>query len=364
MTTTVDIVNRGLQVLGTRTTVTAAELLASSSNEAIQANLILENTRDDTLRMAPWNCATTFANLTYITSLPGTPENTSPYTTLWQPGQPRPPFVYEFQYPVDCLRPCWVVPQSQQGIVGSIPIYPVSTGFSPSSYNGPAVLYKVVIDQFYPITVAAVNDGGQNYDPGDVITLASGVAGAVPIGAPVQLRVLTTLDGAVLTVEVITQINGSATPLGGSYFARQPNPVAQGSIASNDGVAAIGSGATFNLTYGAQVDQRVIVTNQEFPILAYVKQVTDPNVMDTSFQSAWSDILGAKLCMALTGDKTLANMAVGRANATISQARKADGNEGLTVNDVTPDFIRARGLTGYEFGGVSGFDWGPLYPLW
>lgn len=363
MTTVVDIVNRGLQVLGTRTTVTAAELAASSSNESIQANLILNNTRDDTLRMAPWNCATTFANLTYITSLPGTPENTSPSTSLWQPGQPRPPFAYEFQYPVDCLRPCWIVPQSQQGI-GGVPIYPVSTGFSPSAYNSPAVLFKIVIDQFYPVTAAEVQDGGTNYGVGDTITLASGAAGAVPIGAPVKLRVLTTLDDAVATVEVINQVAGSATPLGGSYFARQPNPVAQGSAIGTGGASTQGSGATFNLIYGAQGDQRVIVTNQEFPILAYVKQVIDPNVMDTLFQSAWSDILGAKLCMALTGDKTLANMAVGRANESITQARKADGNEGLTVNDVTPDFIRTRGIIGYDWGGGTSFDWGPLYPLW
>ena len=33
----VDLVNRSLQTLGTRTTVTAAELAANGSNEAIQA---------------------------------------------------------------------------------------------------------------------------------------------------------------------------------------------------------------------------------------------------------------------------------------------------------------------------------------
>ena len=41
MTDNVDIVNRALQVIGTRTTVTAAELANQTSNEAIQANLIL-----------------------------------------------------------------------------------------------------------------------------------------------------------------------------------------------------------------------------------------------------------------------------------------------------------------------------------
>ena len=115
MTDNVDIVNRALQVIGTRTTVTAAELANQTSNEAIQANLILTQYRDQLLRMAPWDCALNYANLTYITSVPGTPENTSPVTTLWQKGQPAPPYAYEYQYPVDCLRACFIIPANQTG---------------------------------------------------------------------------------------------------------------------------------------------------------------------------------------------------------------------------------------------------------
>src|SRR5882757_4814998 len=110
MTDLTDIVNIGLQYLGTRTTITAANLANNDKNEAIQANLILTKLRDQTLRMAPWNCALNTANLTYITSVPGTPENTSAATSLWAKGQPPPPWAYEYQYPVDCLRPCWIIP--------------------------------------------------------------------------------------------------------------------------------------------------------------------------------------------------------------------------------------------------------------
>ena len=39
-----------------------------------------------------------------------------------------------------------------------------------------------------------------------------------------------------------------------------------------------------------------------------------------------------------------ANMPTKDANEQIQIARAADGNEGLTINDVTPDWIRTRGI--------------------
>ena len=52
------------------------------------------------------------------------------------------------------------------------------------------------------------------------------------------------------------------------------------------------------------------------------------------------------------------------ANAAIEAARTADGNEGLSINDVTPDWIRFRGTDFYDpySGPYSGFDWGGLFP--
>lgn len=358
MTTDVDIVNRALQAIGTRTTVTALELANNGSNEAIQANLVREQIRDDLLRMAPWNCGMKFANIDWITAVPGTPENTSPATTLWVPGQPAPPWTYEYQYPVDCLRPCWIIPANQTGYGSAVPITTAVTGGAAAFWQGPPVKFKVATDEFYPVTAATVAAGGTGYVVGEVITLARGPSSSPPIGAPVKLRVLTAPAGVVATVEVVNQITGSDTPLGGSYFAPQTNPVAQGSTSGS------GTGATFNLTFGPLGTQRVILTNQEFATLAYIKQVTDPNVMDTLFQRAWINILGATICVALTGDKSLANSKIELANQAISEARKADGNEGLTVNDVTPDWIRGRGVAYSEWysGPYSSFDWGTAWP--
>ena len=87
--------------------------------------------------------------------------------------------------------------------------------------------------------------------------------------------------------------------------------------------------------------------------------------MDPMFQEAWIEVLGAGLCVALTGDKQLANAAIAKANDRIMQARKVDGNEGLTVNDVTPDFLRIRGIAWTEFytGPWSNYDWGSYWPI-
>lgn len=357
MTTTVDIVNEALQAIGSRTTVTSAELSNQTSNEAIQANLVLTDVRDRLLRMAPWNCGNNVASLVYITSVPGTPENTSAATAQWAKGQPMPPWLYEYQYPVDCLKPLFVVPQVAPGFVGSVPLTPVT--INPAWWSGPPVRYKVGVDQFFPVTAAAVVAGGTGYAVGDIITLAGTVAGTAPIGAPVKLQVATLAGSAVATVTVVNQIAGSATPQGGSYFARQSGTIAQSATTGS------GTGATFTLTFGAQGDQRVILTNQEDAILSYVKQVTDPNVMDPSFLEAWTSVLAGHLAIALTGDKTLANMQLQRANASINEARVADGNEGMTVNDVTPDWIRVRGICyPTDLWGGNGFDWGPLFPMY
>ena len=365
MTTPTDLCNRALQVLGTRTDVTDAELAASSTNESKQFNLVYTNLRDDLLRMAPWDCAIKTANLNYISSVPGTPENTSPATPLWQPGQPAPPWAYEYQYPVDCLRACWIIPANQTGFAGGIPITTAVTGGAAAFWRGRPIKFKVANDAFYPVSTAAIASGGTNYGTGDIITLAAGVNTSPPIGAPAQLVVTGQAGGVISSVAILPAINSGVG--GGSYFLPQANPVAQGSVIGALGLPSAGSGATFNLTFGPQADQRVILTNQEFATLAYVKQVIDPNVMDTLFQSGLINLVAAGLSVALTGDKKRANDLVSLTNRSIELARSIDGNEGLTINDVTPDWIRARGIAyteGYTSGPYSGFDWGSAWPSW
>jgi hypothetical protein len=361
MTTVTDICNRALATFGTRTNVSAAELSTNSSNEAIQFNLLAFNLRDDLLRTAPWDCALKTTNLTYISSTFGTPENQSPPTQLWQPGQPPPPWAYEYQYPVDCLRAVSIIPVNQTGFSGTVPITPLITGGASSWYQGPPVRFKVQIDMFYPVTAAAVAAGGTGHAVGDIITLPLGPITSPPIGAPVQLQILTAPGGVIATVAVINDVIGETSPLGGSYFLPQTNPVPQGTT------SGVGVGATFNLTFGPQAPQRVILTQQEFATLNYVAQVTDPNVMDTLFQTAWIKLCGAAMQMALRGDKGVSNMLIEEVNRAIESARAIDGNEGLTINDVTPDWIRTRGISwsdGYMSGPFAGYDWGAAWPTY
>ena len=361
MTTTADICNRALQTFGTRTDVTTAELAAGSTNEAKQFNLIAFNFRDDLLRLAPWNCGLKTANLNYITSVPGTPENQSPVTQLWSPGQPPPPWSYEYQYPVDCLRAVSMISTNQTGFAGGAPTAPVITGGQQAWWQGPPVKFKIQTDQFFPVTAAAVANGGTGHAVGDIITLPLGPVTSPPIGAPVQLQVLTAPGGVIATVAVVNNVIGSASPLGGSYFAVQANPVAQGSTSGS------GINATFNLTQGAKAAQRVLLTNQEFATLNYMAQVIDPNIMDSLFQTAWIKLCGAAMQMALRSDKGVSNMLIEEVNKAINAARSIDGNEGLTINDVTPDWIRIRGVAwndGYMSGPFSGYDWGGLWPTY
>ena len=138
MTANVDVANRALQLMGSRTNMSASEFAAQTSNEAIQSQLIMFELRDELNRMAPWDCATKWTALTYITTIPGNPENAISGAPLWQPGQPPPPWSYEYQYPVDCLRARKIIPQYTLQ-AGGTPIYPASTvtGIGPDWVDRP-----------------------------------------------------------------------------------------------------------------------------------------------------------------------------------------------------------------------------------
>lgn len=368
MTTPVDIVNRALQSIGSRTTVAS---LSEQSNEAFQANLILYSLRDQLLRMAPWNCCNNYANLNYITSIPGTPENTGTGLNNWQKGIPAPPYAYEYQYPSDCVRALFVIPAYNTGFTGGLPLTPGITTI-PALGGGQPSKYKIGIDQFYAILSAAVASGGNGYNVGDIIVLAPGAysinnipTATPPIGAPGILQVtgVTAPGGAVTSVAIVNTFAQAqpenTEPVTGSYFLIQASPIAQGTTTGS------GAGATFSPTWTTQMDQRVILTNQEFAILCYNKQVSDVNIMDPAFIDAWVEILAARFVYQLTGDKGLANLKVQSANNLVIEARKGDGNEGLTINDVVPDWMRVRGImplgTNWEYSPNTRIDWGNTF---
>jgi hypothetical protein len=87
--------------------------------------------------------------------------------------------------------------------------------------------------------------------------------------------------------------------------------------------------------------KRVLLTNQQNPVFEYTYLATDPNLWDESFTMTLVLALAARLAIALTSDKSLAQLKIQEANALIMEARRQDGNEGLTILDSIPDWLRS-----------------------
>lgn len=92
------IINRALQLIGTRTTITSAELVANSTNEAIQANLCYGAIRDWCLGVINWNFARKTAKLTIAKQVGAPP------VTPWSTASPSPNWQYEYTLPADVLK--------------------------------------------------------------------------------------------------------------------------------------------------------------------------------------------------------------------------------------------------------------------
>jgi len=242
MTTDTDIVNRALQQVGQTKTIAN---LNEPSAEAKAARAIYASTREQMLRAAHWNFCSAAAYLTVLKAAPGTPENPSAASNIWVPAtQPRPPWMYEYAYPSDCLQVRYIMPQI------------VSTGGPLPGTGFPAYYYQQ------------------------------------PFIQPQAQRFLAALD----------TIDGKQT--------------------------------------------RVILSNQPLAVAVYTIDVPNPDLWDGLFQEAMVQGLATQLVMPLSGDKSLRQLTAQAAMQAINTARVRDGDEGLTVNDYVPDWLRVRGYVG------------------
>lgn len=116
-------------------------------------------------------------------------------------------------------------------------------------------------------------------------------------------------------------------------------------------------------TAGSQI--KVILTGAQVAILTYTQQVTDVTVYDSQFINALSAALAAKMVINGTGNLQLAQGLFSAANVAIEQARRIDGNEGTTVQDIPTDWITIRG--GDRLGNYNQLPYmmpyGPLYSV-
>ena len=334
--TQLSVCQRALADIGTRSTITSVTP-PDGSQEAFYCSLYYANVRDHILRAANWNFCLRSGLLQLWKALPGTPENQTPATQSgWSPAYPAPPWSYSYIYPPDCLRARSLIGQPQQVPIAP-PIFSGSTGTNPPiSQRLPMARFEVASDFFdqsgieiiwtLGATAVAIVSQGTGYLGGDLITIAGG-----DVGSPTVLQVqLTNLVGQVLAVGIVAP---------GTNVTPPPNPVAQGSSTGS------GTGFTANLTYAQNAPpQQVILTQQEFPLLNYTFAAPPESIWDAMFEDTMVSALAARLAQVLTGDKALARDKITIANANIQNARGVDGNEGLTINDHIPDWIRVRGV--------------------
>lgn len=109
-----------------------------------------------------------------------------------------------------------------------------------------------------------------------------------------------------------------------------------------------------------QMDIRVVLTNQAEATGVYTRNVEKLDVWDDLAQDALATALAAKLAIALTGDKTLAKAMIDQASGIINVAKAKDGNEGLRIQEHTPDWMRIRG---YAADWASPFYGDPLFAI-
>ncbi|TDY26301.1 hypothetical protein B0G81_6811 [Paraburkholderia sp. BL6665CI2N2] len=91
-------------------------------------------------------------------------------------------------------------------------------------------------------------------------------------------------------------------------------------------------------------DITVLLTNEPLAQLVYTARITNPAIYDPSFVDAFVPVLGSKLAIPLTGDKGTRQTLIQLAQALLNGAQVSNGNEGLTVIDHQPDWMRVRGF--------------------
>jgi hypothetical protein len=87
----------------------------------------------------------------------------------------------------------------------------------------------------------------------------------------------------------------------------------------------------------------VILTNQPQAIGVYTFRNTNTAMWDSLFVQGFAAYLGARVCLTLTGDKNTQRIALQEAQQYALDAQRMNGNEGLTVIDFVPDWMRVRG---------------------
>lgn len=314
--TDIDIANQALAMISARNRINA---FTDNTVEGVNVNIFYNRVRNQVMAMAPWNFCRRTELLSFLKSAPGTPENPTG-SVPWSSQQPAPPWQYEFRYPNDCVffRYLTWQPNAQIG-VGSPPL---TTAILAADTWWPGPPQKFIVAQDFNVsatitsitgTVTTTIIANNSFVNGDRITIAD-VIGSVGLNANSYL-----VTARTPTQFTITDLNG--------------NPVAGSDI-----------GAYVSGGHALAGPIKCILTNVEFAVGVYNALVVDPTVWPEQFVNAFATALAAFLVFPITGKQELKNDFLGEANAMIIEARKTDGNEGMMIQDHTPDWMRVRGL--------------------
>nr|WP_198983065.1 hypothetical protein [Herbaspirillum sp. ASV7] len=142
----------------------------------------------------------------------------------------------------------------------------------------------------------------------------------------------------------------------------QVTPV-PGGVSVPSPVAAVGPPVKFLLSTDTDASGnpiQVILTNQPQAVGVYTFRNQNTQMFDSLFVQCLTHYLGARVCIALTGDKVMMKNALEMAHQYSLDAQAKNGNEGITVIDSMPEWIRVRGYASdwaYPDGGL--YSYGP-----
>lgn len=100
---------------------------------------------------------------------------------------------------------------------------------------------------------------------------------------------------------------------------------------------------------------KVLLTNWQQAQLVYTAAVTNPDLWDSQFVTAFVAVLAAFFVNPLNRNAQLAGEQIQIAKGMIDAARISDGNEGPSTIDHVPDWISARGWPGLLDATASGW---------
>lgn len=116
-------------------------------------------------------------------------------------------------------------------------------------------------------------------------------------------------------------------------------------------------------TFGNQT--KSLVSNIFAAIGVYTLDVTNPDIFDTSFESALAASLAYKLCIPLSGNVGMREQFREAARDAIMNARANDGNEAIPTSDHVVDWMAVRAVGGWDGTfAYQGSSWGQCTASW